>query len=89
MKLIICPFCKANAVGRKSELFPSGEPLFVGSVPTKGFISRCGRCKRAFKIASTDRKLLKDVGVDELVQLGFPPELLTQDGGSLPPATRG
>lgn len=74
-KLLRCPICNDTAVGRPNSVFPAGEPMFIGSLPVKGLTAKCGRCKRAFTIRSEDYRKLKDVGVKELIELGFPKEL--------------
>jgi len=84
-KLLHCPTCNETAVGKPNQIFPEGEPLFIGALPRKGLTAKCGRCKRAFTIRAQDYRKLKDVGVKELVELGFPRELLENGANGTTP----
>jgi hypothetical protein len=53
--------------------------MFIGALPPKGLTAKCGRCKRAFTIRSQDYRKLQDVGMKDLVEMGFPKEAFGQD----------
>lgn len=68
MKLIPCKGCGTTALGPKTEKFPNGAPMVVGSVSTT-LVFKCQRCKMSYKVGVKEFNSLPPISEQEALTL--------------------